>query len=141
MKKFEGDESLIVTTFELDQPKLHLFLEILNKMFLLEQKIKAFREVLVQFNKDSIECGQSKADLLELFETKVKEFQDNIKKEAEELKKRHVEYQKMKTMSVDIAKTIDDISMTLKPDPNNPQSIVIKAKISEDGSFFGCQGV
>lgn len=138
LKKFEDDENLIVTTFELDQPKLHLFLEILNKMFLFEQKIKAYREVLIQFNKDTIEFGEHKARLLEIFETKVKEYQESIIREADELKRKHQKYEDMKNMSKDIEITVDEIKNILKPDPNAPnENIIIQAIVKPDGTLKG----
>jgi hypothetical protein len=98
MRIFEKTESLVVTTFELDQPKLKKFLDILNKMFLFEQKIKGFRDTLITLNRESQSFGEDKIKVLETYEEKLADFHVVLENTANEIKQRHKAFQKTKEL-------------------------------------------
>jgi len=68
-------------------------------MFLFEQKIKGYRETLISFNKDTVEFGDHKKKLIVEYEEKMKNYQQSLIDEADELKRRHDEYEKIKIYS------------------------------------------
>jgi len=57
-------------------------------MFMYEQKIKAFKDLLKQFGKDGVEFGEYKATMLEVFEKKVTDLQDKMVREEQEIKEK-----------------------------------------------------